>query len=203
MIVAASAVGVLGALSVIVMVIVVGVTGWRCLVVSRTVRMLRDGRGDAVTVRRVRVHHRMSSRGFLEVADPGEITWWPIYFDPSVLSLIPGECARRGQWAGAASFSTERGVVAVPAGRARHTAPRGTIVDAPRLNDDDLRLRSARFGSLRRRVLLDFPRAVGAPIVAVLWVSVGGGGFDAFVAATVLAAAVAVWSSAIGGSDPS
>lgn len=145
----------------------------------------------------------MRSRGFLEVTeDDGRITWWPIVFAPDVLALTPGATVRRAVWAGSGAFLVEPDLLVLPAGR-RRGRPRGVIIDAPRLNDDDLRERRARFGSLRRRVMLDAPAAAGAPIVGLLWVLVSGGGIAGFVAATALAALVAVWASAISGSDPS
>ncbi|MEH3155705.1 MAG: hypothetical protein PGN29_10275 [Gordonia paraffinivorans] len=203
LIAAASLVGVLGAAAVLVAVIVVGVTAWRTLPALAAVRRVRRGAGEIVSVRRVRVQHRMRSRGFLEVTESdGRITWWPIVFHPDVLALVPGAVARRATWGGAGAFLAGPDLLLLPAGRPRGR-PRGTLVDAPRLNDEDLRTRSARFGSPRRRILLDTPAAVGAPVVGLLWVLVGGGGIVAFVAATALAAVVAVWASAISGSDPS
>ncbi|MFD0838765.1 hypothetical protein [Williamsia serinedens] len=151
----------------------------------------------------MRVQRRMRSRGFLETTEPdGRTTWWPIVFHPDLLALTPGATARRATWAGAGAFLIEPDLLVLPSGR-RSRRPPGTLVDAPRLNADDLRARTARFGSLRRRIVLDAPAAVGAPVVGVLWVLVAGGGIGAFVAATILAALVAVWASAIGGSDPS
>jgi hypothetical protein len=202
-IVAASLVGVLGAVAVLVVAIVVVGTAGRVIPAWMASRRLRRGDGVPVTVRRVRVQWRMRSRGYLEATEPdGRITWWPIMFHPDLLALMPGATAQRATWAGAGAFLIQPDLLVLPSGR-RSGRPRGTLVDAPRLNPDDLRARAARFGSLRRRIVLDAPAAVGAPVVGVLWVLVSGGGIGAFVAATVLAALVAVWASAIGGSDPS
>ena len=202
-IVAASLVPVIGAVAVLVAALVVVVTAWRVIPAWVAARRVGRDQGDVVTVRRVRVQHRMRSRGFLEATeDDGRITWWPIVFHPDVLALAPGATARRAVWAGSGAFLVEPDLLVVPAGR-RRGRPRGVIIDAPRLNDDDLRERRARFGSLRRRVLLDAPAAAGAPVVGLLWVLVSGGGVAGFVAATALAALVAVWANAISGSDPS
>jgi hypothetical protein len=91
----------------------------------------------------------------------------------------------------------------LPSGRRRSTLPPGTPLDAPRLNDADLRRRSARFGSLRRRIMLDAPAAVAGPFIGLLWLIVDGGGFAQFLAVSLLAAVTAIWWSAIAGSDPS
>lgn len=203
MIVAASVVGIVGAAAVLVALVVVAVSAWRLVPARAAARRVLAVQGERVTVRRVRVQHRMSSRGFLEVTETdGSVSWWPVLFSTDLLALTPGAAARRAKWGGVGAFLVDPDHLVLPAGR-RRGRPRGTLVDAPRLNDDDLRERRARFGSLRRRILLDAPAAAGAPVVGLLWVLVAGGGIAAFVAATVLAAVVAVWASAISGSDPS
>ena len=142
MIVAASTVGILGAASVLVVVIVVAGTTWRAVPAWAAGRRARRGDGESVTVRRVRVQHRMRSRGFLEVTEPGgAVSWWPIVFAPDVLALTPGATARRATWAGAGAFLVEPDLLVLPAGR-RRGRPRGTLVDAPALNADDLRERT-------------------------------------------------------------
>ncbi|WP_328858822.1 hypothetical protein OG579_08770 [Williamsia herbipolensis] len=165
-------------------------------------RFGRD-RGDRVVVRRVRVQRRMRSRGLLEVQAGGAITYVPVYFHTGLLAIAPDAPARivrLGRWA---ACEIGDGVIALPVGRERSERPQGTVLDAPRLNPADLRARSERFGSIRRRLVLDAPAAVGAPVIGLLWVLVAGGGVVDFIAVTVLAAIVAIWTSAIGGSDPS
>ncbi|MGU3291940.1 hypothetical protein [Williamsia sp. M5A3_1d] len=203
MAVAASTVPVLGAVSILVLLIVLVVTAFRLGIAAACARRLARGGGARVTVKRLRVQHRMRSRGLLEVHAGGTTTHVPVYFHTGLLAIVPGDDARivrLGRWA---ACEIGDGMVALPAGRERTKRPQGTVLDAPRLNPVDLRARSERFGSIRRRLLLDAPAAVGAPVIGLLWVLVAGVGVIGFVAVTLLAAAAAIWVSAIGGSDPS
>ncbi|MGJ0117959.1 hypothetical protein ACQ7HM_02030 [Williamsia sp. MIQD14] len=203
MVVAAATVPVLGALSVLVLLIVLMTTVCRLGIAMVCARRLARGGGRPVTVRRIRVQHRMRSRGVLELHAEGAVTLVPVYFHTGLLAIAPDTAARIvrvGRWV---ACEVGDGIVALPAGRERHRPMPGTVSDAPRLNPTDLRARAARFGSIRRRLVLDAPAAVGAPIVGLLWVFVAGGGVIDVVAVTVVAATVAVWISALGGSDPS
>ena len=155
-------------------------------------------------MRRVRFQHRMRSRGYVEVQEGAGRAWYPVYFHTGLLGLVPGAEAKVGRsFLGHRAFVVEPGIVALPSGRRRSTLPPGTPLDAPRLNDSDLRRRSARFGSLRRRIMLDAPAAVAGPFIGLLWLIVDGGGFAQFLAVSLLAAVTAIWWSAIAGSDPS
>ncbi|WP_143545938.1 hypothetical protein [Rhodococcus sp. 14-1411-2a] len=158
----------------------------------------------STTVRRVRFQHRMRSRGYLEVHENGGRAWYPVYFHTGLLTIVPDADARASRSIlGRRAFVIEPGIVALPSGRRCSSLPPGTPLDAPRLNDFDLLTRSDRFGSLRRRIMLDAPAAVAGPIIGLLWLVVDGGGFAEFVAVSLLAAITAIWWSAIGGSDPS
>lgn len=183
--------------------IVVVVSAWKLGAAWLLGRRARPDVGASVSVRRVRFEHRMRSRGYLETERKGRREWWPVYFHPGLLAIAPDDAARMITRGRRAAFVVEPGVLAVPAGRVRREQPTGAPFDAPRLNDADVRSRAARFGSLRRRIVMDSPAAVGGPVVGVLWVLASGGGIGAFIATTVLASTTAVWASAISGSDPS
>lgn len=134
----------------------------------------------------------------------GGRAWYPVYFHTGLLAIVPDADARMSKSIlGRRAFVVEPGILAVPSGRRLTSLPPGAPLDAPRLNDSDLRKRSNRFGSLRRRIMLDAPAAVAGPFIGLLWLVVDGGGFAEFVAVTLLAAVTALWWSAIGGSDPS
>ncbi|MBJ7352104.1 MAG: hypothetical protein JHD12_16260 [Rhodococcus sp.] len=152
----------------------------------------------------MRFQHRMRSRGYLEVHENKRRAWYPVYFHTGLLAIIPDADAHASRSIlGRRAFVVEPGIVALPSGRRRTSLPPGTPLDAPRLNESDLRTRSERFGSLRRRIMLDAPAAVAGPIIGLLWLIVDGGGFAQFLAVSLLAAVTALWWSAIGGSDPS
>nr|WP_141215974.1 MULTISPECIES: hypothetical protein [unclassified Rhodococcus (in: high G+C Gram-positive bacteria)] len=152
----------------------------------------------------MRFQHRMRSRGYLEVHENKGRAWYPVYFHTGLLAIVPDADARMStSILGRRAFVVEPGIVALPSGRRRTSLPPGTPLDAPRLNESDLRTRSERFGSLRRRIMLDAPAAVAGPFIGLLWLIVDGGGFAQFVAVSLLAAVTALWWSAIGGSDPS
>ena len=146
----------------------------------------------------------MRSRGYLEVHENGRRSWYPVYFHTDLLGLVPDAEAKVSRSIlGRRAFVVEPGILALPSGRSRSSLPPGAPLDAPRLNEFDLRTRSERFGSLRRRIMLDAPAAVAGPFIGLLWLIVDGGGFTQFVAVSLLAAVTAIWWSAIGGSDPS
>lgn len=146
----------------------------------------------------------MRSRGYLEVNENGGRAWYPVYFHTGLLAIVPDAESRVSKSIlGRRAFAIEPGIVALPSGRRRSSLPPGAPLDAPRLNESDLRTRSDRFGSLGRRIMLDAPAAVAGPFIGLLWLIVDGGGFAQFVAVSLLAAATAPWWSAIGGSDPS
>ncbi|WP_128645881.1 hypothetical protein [Rhodococcus sp. BS-15] len=190
-------------MSLFVALVVLVRTGWS---VGCAVLAARSATGSTTqtTVRRVRFQHRMRSRGYLEVQEKGARAWYPVYFHTGLLAIVPDADARMSKSVlGRRAFVVEPGILALPSGRRRASLPPGAPLDAPCLNDSDLLTRSARFGSLRRRIMLDAPAAVAGPIIGLLWLIVDGGGFAEFVAVSVLAAVTALWWSAIGGSDPS
>ncbi|WP_206492873.1 hypothetical protein [Rhodococcus sp. KRD162] len=200
MIVAASTVVVIAPLSVFVVLVVLVRTGWSVACALLAGRSMVS----STTVRRVRFQHRMRSRGYLEVRENGSRAWYPVYFHTGLLAIVPDAHARMSRSIlGRRAFMIEPGILAVPSGPRRASLPLGAPLDAPRLNESDLRTRSDRFGSLRRRVVLDAPAAVAGPFIGLLWLVVDGGGFAEFSAVSVLAAVTAIWWSAIGGSDPS
>ncbi|OZC78981.1 hypothetical protein CH274_16125 [Rhodococcus sp. 06-418-5] len=190
-------------LSFFVALVVLVWTGWSvaCALLSGRSAQTSTAR---TTVRRVRFQHRMRSRGYLEVHEKTGRAWYPVYFHTGLLAIVPDAAATVSRSIfGRRAFVVEPGILAVPSGRHRTSLPPGTPLDAPRLNDVDLQTRSERFGSLRRRIMLDAPAAVAGPFIGLLWLVVDGGGLAEFVAVTVLAAVTALWWSAIGGSDPS
>ncbi len=204
MVVAALVAPVVPELSVLVALIIVLISAWKLGGAWLIGRSARRSPGESVSVRRVRFEHRMRSRGYLETDRNGRREWWPVYFHTGLLAIAPDAAATMTTpRVGRTAFLVEPGVVAVSAGRVTRKQPPGTPFDAPRLNDADVRVRAARFGSLRRRVVMDSPAAVAGPVIGVLWVLASGGGIGDFLAASLLAAATAVWASAITGSDPS
>ncbi len=90
-----------------------------------------------------------------------------------------------------------------PAGRVRYSEPVGKLIDNPTHPDADGPRRARDATRIVRRLTLDAQQAIAGPFVGLLWVYVDGGGVGAFVGATCVAAAVAIWLAAIRGSDPS
>ena len=121
--------------------------------------------------------------------------WLPVYFDPALVAMpspTRGVAGRRTvQWSGHRFYAC---------GRARSREPRGRLIDNPTRPDPD---RAAEVSGLGRRLLLDAQFALAAPLLGLLWVYLAGGGVGAFVGATCVGAAVAMWRAAVHGSDPS
>lgn len=180
------------------------VLGYSVIRLARAFGVLPHGlpdevRNSPVPVRRVRQQHRLASRSWLEFGASGQRgRWWlPVYFAPELVTLT--ECgglvdARQIEAGGLRMF---------PAGRARDTEPVGRLIDNPVRPAPDAEQRARTANRLSRRLLLDAQPAVAAPIAALLWVYLDGGGLGAFVGALGVAAAAAVWLTAIRGSDPS
>ncbi|MBF6173494.1 hypothetical protein [Nocardia blacklockiae] len=179
-----------------VVVVVLGYTAVRLAVAFAVVpvRGLVPGIADC---KRVRQQHRLVSRSWLELEVDGRIRWLPVYFDPALVTL------------GAVTARTGKGAVRIgslrlyPSGALRDSEPPGRLTDNPTRPDPDGPAhaeRSARFG---RRLLLDAQFCLAAPFAGLFWVYVAGGGLAAFVGATTVGAAVAVWLAAVRGSDPS
>ncbi|WP_245545670.1 hypothetical protein [Nocardia higoensis] len=156
-------------------------------------------RTAGVPVRRVRQQHRLVSRSWLEIGVPGRPDrWWlPVYFTPELVRLTATEARVDARYIEVA------GMRMLPAGRARDSEPAGRLLDNPVRPDPDAGRRARTANRLSRRLLLDAQPAVAAPIAALLWVYLDGGGFGAFLGALCVAGAAAVWLTAIRGSDPS
>ncbi|BAW03375.1 hypothetical protein [Nocardia seriolae] len=145
-----------------------------------------------VAVRRVRQQDRLVSRSWLEFTVGGKERWLPVYFDLPLVAVTQGTAELSGR-----AVYVDGGRV-YPAGRVRDSEPVGKLIDNPARPDPEALGRSG----IGRRLLLDAQSAVVAPFAALLWVYVAGGGWTAFVAATLVAAATATWLPAIRGSDP-
>ncbi|MGY1896047.1 hypothetical protein [Nocardia gipuzkoensis] len=175
---------------------VMGYTGYRLAVAFGVLPSWRTGTAQTVRVIRVRQQHRLVSRSWLQVEGTGRPRWLPVYFDPVLVTLTESEAQlddRTVHVAGRRFY---------PSGRIRDVEPPGRLVDNPSRPDPDAPTHIAKANRLRRRLLLDAQSTVAAPIAALLWVYIDGGGFPAFLAATTIAAACSIWLSAIRGSDP-
>ncbi|WP_280243626.1 hypothetical protein [Nocardia abscessus] len=175
---------------------VMGYTGYRLAVAFGVLPSWRTGTARTVRVTRVRQQHRLVSRSWLQVEGTGRPRWLPVYFDPVLVTLTESEAQlddRTVHVAGRRFY---------PSGRIRDVEPPGRLVDNPSRPDPDAPTHIAKATRLRRRLLLDAQSTVAAPIAALLWVYIDGGGFPAFLAATTIAAACSIWLSAIRGSDP-
>ncbi|WP_324195296.1 hypothetical protein [Nocardia abscessus] len=175
---------------------VMGYTGYRLALAFGVLPSWRTGTAQTVRVTRVRQQHRLVSRSWLQVEGTGRPRWLPVYFDPVLVTLTESEAQlddRTVHVAGRRFY---------PSGRIRDVEPPGRLVDNPSRPDPDAPTHIAKATRLRRRLLLDAQSTVAAPIAALLWVYIDGGGFPAFLAATTIAAACSIWLSAIRGSDP-
>ncbi|WP_067884983.1 hypothetical protein [Nocardia vaccinii] len=156
-----------------------------------------DGRANAPRCRRIRQQHRLLSRSWLELTAAGRTRWLPVYFDPFLVTATDSTVEFRD---GTVFFDNVR---LYPSGPVRDREPIGRLHDNPTRPDPDGPAHAADASRFTRRLLLDGQYVVVAPFAALLWVYVAGGGFPAFLGAVTVAAGVAVWFSAIRGSDPS
>jgi hypothetical protein len=140
----------------------------------------------SATARRVRQEYRLSSRSWIEIQDGGRARWVPVYFDPALITA-PDPAALR----------------LYPSGAARDREPSGRLIDNPTRPAPDGPARAASAARWRRRLLLDAQSLVAAPFIGLLWVYVMGGGIAGFLGAAWIGGLVAMWISAIRGSDPS
>lgn len=175
---------------------IVGYTGYRLAVAFGLLPFRRSSTARTVRVTRVRQQHRLVSRSWLQVDGTGRPRWLPVYFDPALVTLTETEAEL-----------TDRTVHVMgrrlyPSERMRDVEPAGRLVDNPSRPDPDAPAHTAMATRLRRRLLLDAQSTVAAPIAALLWIYVDGGGFSIFLAATTVAAACTIWLAAIQGSDP-
>jgi hypothetical protein len=173
--------------------------GWQ--VISR--RQLRRRPGQPIQVRRVRMQSGLLTRSWLELdAPPHGATsrWIPVHFNP-ILATLPapttmvlhGDQQRRGLAAAEVD-----GVWLDPSGPIRATEPRGRRIDSPALPDPHAHSDT----SWRRQLRADAVLLTPAPIVGLLWTFLDGGGVVTWACATALTATLALWWSALRGSDP-
>lgn len=155
------------------------------------------GAARTVEIKRVRQQHRLVSRSWLELNENYRTRWLPVFFEPALLGMTETEAEVTGRSVDTATIHF------YPSGKARTSEPPGRLIDNPSRPDPDAPVLAADSARLRRRLLLDAQSTVAAPFVALMWVYVAAGGFVAFLAATSVAAATAIWLAAIRGSDPS
>lgn len=164
---------------------------------------LRGRPGRPVPVRRVRVAAGMTSRSWLETETQPR-RWIPVHFDATLVGLPSPTTVRLLGDPGRDRLVAAEvdGRVLYPSGPVRSTEPRGRRTDNPSRPDASVAERAAALAPLRRQLRADLPLVIPAPLVALLWISVGGGGGATWAAATLLLAAFALWIAAIRGSDP-
>ncbi|MET7769181.1 hypothetical protein [Nocardia sp. NPDC005366] len=157
------------------------------------------GPAGTVDIARIRQQHRLVSRSWLEITAPEPIgaRWLPIYFDRALLTLTETAAENTGRGLRAADLRL------YPSGRARTAEPPGRLIDNPSRPDPEAKALAIAATRPARRLLLDAQSAVAAPFAGLLWIYIDGGGIVTFLLATSVAAATAVWLSAIRGSDPS
>jgi hypothetical protein len=168
--------------------------GWQ--VISR--RWLRRRPGQPMQARRVRVQSGLLTRSWLELDAPPR--WIPIHFDP-ILATLPAHSSMQlhgdPQRRGLAAAEVD-GVWLDPSGPIRATEPRGRRIDSPALPDPHAHSDT----SWRRQLRADAVLLTPAPIVGLLWTFLDGGGVVTWACATALTATLALWWSALRGSDP-
>ncbi|MEU0502010.1 hypothetical protein [Nocardia sp. NPDC005998] len=150
-----------------------------------------------VEIKRVRQQHRLVSRSWLEITENYRTRWLPVFFEPGLLGMTEtaAEVSDRSVDTATLHF--------YPSGKTRTSEPPGRLIDNPSRPDPDAPDLAAESARVRRRLLLDAQSTVAAPFVGLMWVYVAEGGFTAFLAATSVAAATAIWLAAVRGSDPS
>jgi hypothetical protein len=198
----AAADGALGALylAATVAALVIAVACWQ--VVSRWWVARRPA--HPVAVRRVRVQAGLLARSYLETeATPRR--WIPVHFDPALVGLrspatvrVHGDPLRDRLVA----VGVE-GRLLPASGPVRAREPRGRRTDNPTAPDAATLARATRLAPLRRQLRADLPLALPAPLAALAWTYVDGGGLATWAGATALLAAAGLWLGALRGSDPS
>jgi hypothetical protein len=180
--------------------LVVAVSGWQLL--SRRHAAARPAR--SVPVRRVRVQSGLIARSWLET-ETAPRRWIPVHFDPVLLGLrSPATVRVHGDPLRDRLVAVDvEGRVLHPSGPVRAREPRGRRTDNPSAPDAATLQRMTRLTPLRRQFRADLPLLLPAPLVALLWTYVDGGGAGTWAAATALLAALALWLAALRGSDPS
>ncbi|WP_433758066.1 hypothetical protein [Nocardia sp. CA-135398] len=150
-----------------------------------------------VEIKRVRQQHRLVSRSWLEITENYRTRWLPVFFEPALLGMTEAEADVTDRSVDTATLHF------YPSGKARTSEPPGRLIDNPSRPDPDAPILATDSARVRRRLLLDAQSTVAAPFAALMWVYIAAGGFMAFLAATSVAAATAIWLAAIRGSDPS
>ncbi|PXX63054.1 hypothetical protein DFR70_106108 [Nocardia tenerifensis] len=176
---------------------IAGYSGYRIAVAKGVLAFWPAGSARGVGISRIRQQHRLVSRSWLEISGTGRPRWLPVYFDPAFVSMTPTRADLTDRTIHVAGHRL------YPAGRIRATEPPGRLIDNPSLPDPDAPTLTTTATRLRRRLLLDAQPTVAAPFAALLWIYIDGGTLTTFLAATTVAAATALWLSAIRGSDPS
>jgi hypothetical protein len=150
-----------------------------------------------LSVRRVRVQRGLIVRSWLETAD----RWIPVYFDP-VLAAMPSPTTVRAH----GDVRRDRlvavefdGVLLYPSGKVVRAEPKGRRTDSPARPDE----REPVVSTPLRQLRVDAAGVVAAPFVGLFWAFVDGSGPAGWFGATALVAALALWSAALRGSDPS
>ncbi|MEU1984616.1 hypothetical protein [Nocardia sp. NPDC019395] len=197
---------------------IIGYTGYR---LALALGVLDHGAATRhpVPVRRVRQEHRLESRSWLELRGQGPTRWIPVYFTPHLIGFTGGTAEFDGRSivlressaapdnqptadAGTPPAPSSE-IHVLPAGRVRLGEPGGRLLDNPSRRDATTGERATTAAKFPRRLLLDAQSVVAAPFIALLWVYIAEGGLPAFIGACCVAAAAAIWLSAIRGSDPS
>ncbi|MGI5222062.1 hypothetical protein [Nocardia sp. CA-290969] len=198
-----------------------GMVGYTAYRLAVALGVVPHGAADTehLAARRVRQEHQLQSRSWLELRAGDRTRWIPVYFVPALVGFTGGSAefdGRRitlrttesdGQTTAAdnssSSLSASPPIKILPAGRIRLREPRGRLLDNPSRPDSAAEERAWTAARFPRRLLLDAQSVVAAPLIGLMWVYVVGGGLPAFVGATCVAAAAAIWLAAIRGSDPS
>ncbi|WP_084654554.1 hypothetical protein [Nocardia altamirensis] len=176
---------------------ITGYSGYRIAVALGGLAFWPSGTPRSVGISRIRQQHRLVSRSWLEISGTGRPRWVPVYFDPMLLTLTESRADLTDRSVSVAGHRL------YPAGRIRATEPPGRLIDNPSMPAPDAPALTATATSIRRRLLLDAQPTVAAPFAALMWVYIDGGTLITFFAATTVAAAAALWLTAIRGSDPS
>ncbi|MFD6155606.1 hypothetical protein ACFWF7_11780 [Nocardia sp. NPDC060256] len=176
---------------------IVGYSGYRIAVAHGLLAFWPSGSVRTVGVSRIRQQHRLVSRSWLEISGTGRPRWLPVYFDSALMSMTETRAELTDRTIHVAGHRL------YPSGRIRSTEPPGRLIDNPSRPDPDGPALTTTATRTHRRLLLDAQSTVAAPFAALMWIYVDSGGFTTFLAATSVAAATALWLSAIRGSDPS
>ncbi len=157
--------------------------------------------GDAVAAL-VRFEHRGRSRAYLEIVDrDGSRMYQGVFFHRRLLALggpvqVAGSSGRRRAYRGAG------GVIACPAGRARHEPPSGRAFDVPPYSAAALAERARSVSSVRRRIVVDAPSGTAGAAPALLYALSVGGGAATVIGAIAVGVTWGYWYAALLGTDP-